>query len=492
MSATDSNVTKNFIYNVAYQVLFMLTPLITAPYLSRVLGADGVGSFSYTYNIANYFVLVAMLGINNHGCRVIARAGDDIQARSKAFHEVHTVQLISSGVALLLYVAYIVFVPSDAAGKTLASIWFVYIISAVFDINWLFFGLEKFRITVTRNVLIKLATVCLMFVVVRDSGDLAVYTLLYASSLLLSQLVLWPFARKLVVRYRPKARDVWRQFKNCLVLFIPVISISLYTSANTLILGTFGSMADVGVYDYASRFIGIPAALINSLGTVMMPRMIVVNSRAEDEGARYLRLSMGVVMLLLGAFAFGLVGISHNLSTVFLGRGFEDCEYVLNILVLALPFIAWANVLRTQYLIPCNRDRSYILSVVSGAVINVVLALLLVRPAGAFGMAISYAIAQAVVCLVQTASVRRELPFASYFKEGVPFLVLGLVMAMVTHASESFLPTDMAGLVLEIFIGAMCYSALVIVMSRVSNNETAQTAYGMVVGVVRKVMGRNR
>ena len=348
MSTKDSNVAKNFIYNVAYQVLLMLTPLITAPYLSRVLGADGIGSFSYTYNIANYFVLVAMLGINNHGCRVIARAGDDIQARSKAFHEVHTVQVISSGVALLLYVGYIVFVPSDAAGKILAFIWLVYIISAAFDINWLFFGLEKFRITVTRNVLIKLATVCLMFAIVRDAGDVAVYTLLYASSLLLSQLVLWPFARKLVVRYRPKACDVWRQFKSCLVLFIPVISISLYTSANTLILGMFGSMADVGVYDYASRFIGIPSALINSLGTVMMPRMIAVNSRSEDESARYLRLSMGVAMLLLGAFAFGLVGISHNLSTIFLGKGFENCEYVLKILAFASPFIAWANVLRTQ------------------------------------------------------------------------------------------------------------------------------------------------
>ena len=492
MSAKDSNVAKNFIYNVAYQVLLMLTPLITAPYLSRVLGADGVGAFSYTYNIANYFVLVAMLGINNHGCRVIARAGDDIQARSKAFHEVHTVQLISSGVALLLYIAYIAFAPSDVSGKTLAFIWLVYIISAALDINWLFFGLEKFRITVTRNALIKLATVCLMFVVVRDSGDVAAYTLLYASSLFLSQLVLWPFARNLVVPYHPKARDVWKQFKSCLVLFIPVISISLYTSANTLILGSFGSMADVGIYDYATRFIGIPTALINSLGTVMMPRMIVVNSRSEDEGARYLRLSMGVAMLLLGAFAFGLVGISHNLSTVFLGKGFESCEYVLKLLAFASPFIAWANVLRTQYLIPRNRDRSYILSVVSGAVVNVVLALFLVRPAGAFGMAISYTIAEAVVCLVQTASVRNELPFASYLKEGLPFLALGLVMAVVTHASESFLPASMVGLAVEILIGAVCYSVLVIIMSRVSNNETARTAYEMVAGVVRKVMGGNR
>ena len=107
-------------------------------------------------------------------------------------------------------------------------------------------------------------------------------------------------------------------------------------------------------------------------------------------------------------------------------------------------------------------------------------------------MAVSYAIAEATVCLVQTVSVRRELPFASYLKEGAPFLALGLVMAMVTHASESFLPADMAGLVLEILIGMVCYSALVIVMGRVSNNETAHTAYGMVAAVVRKVMGGNR
>ena len=489
MALKNSNVAKNFIYNVSYQILLMVTPLITAPYLSRVLGADGVGSFSYTYGIANYFVLVAMLGINNHGCRVIARAGDDIKLRSKSFFEVYAVQVISSGVAFFIYMLYVCFVPSDSAQRPLAFIWVLYVVSAALDINWLFFGLEKFRITVTRNAIIKIATICVMFLMVRKPGDVSSYTLLYSGSLLLSQLVLWPFAKRYLVFTRPRARNIWKQFKSCVVLFIPVISVSLYTSVNTLVLGTFGTMADVGVYDYAMRFIGIPAALINSLGTVMMPRMIAVSSKSEQEGARYIRLSMGVAMLLLGAFSFGLVGISHYLSTVFLGDGFEECEYMLKVLAVSTPFIAWANVLRTQYLIPRNRDRSYIISVVSGAVANILLALVLVRSAGAFGMAIGYTIAQAVVCLVQTVSVWTELPLVSYFKESFPFLGLGLIMSEIVSFSECFLPSNMTGLGLEILIGAVSYLALVIIYSRFSSNETASLVVNIARFGVRKFIG---
>lgn len=470
----------------------MLMPLVTAPYLSRVLGADSVGMFSYTYSIANYFVLLAMLGINNHGTRVIARAGDDVQARSKAFYEVYAVQLISSSVVLVLYVCYILFVAIEPIEKTLAVIWLLYIISAALDINWLFFGLEKFRITVTRNAIIKLLTVALMFVVVHRPEDVTSYTVVYAGGLLLSQAVLWPFANKLLVRVRPRARDVLRQFKSCLVLFIPVVAISFYTSFNTLVLGSFGTMADVAIFDYAMRFIGIPLALINSLGTVMMPRMIAAKSKSEDEGARYLRLSMGVVMMLLGAFSLGLVGISHNLATVFLGDGFAGCEQVLNALVFSTPFVAWANVVRTQYLIPCNRDRSYILSVVLGAVVNVVLSLMLVRSAGAFGMAVSYAAAQAAVCVVQTASVWNELPFLSYLREGFPFLALGVVMVFVIGTSESVLPASMGGLAIEIVIGAVCYTASVVALSKFTKNETARAACGMARNVLDGILRRSR
>ena len=491
MALKDSIVAKNYIYNVLYQILVMFTPLITAPYLSRVLGADGVGLFSYTYNIANYFVLVAMLGINNHGCRVVARAGDDVRLRSKAFFEVYAVQVISSGMAFILYLLYAWSIPGDSTQRSLAFIWVLYVISGALDINWLFFGLEKFRITVTRNAIIKIATICLMFAVVKKPEDLSSYTFIYAASLLISQLVLWPFAKGYLVFVRPCARDILKQLKSCIVLFIPVISISLYTSVNTLVLGVFGTMADVGVYDYAMRFIGIPAALINSLGTVMMPRMIAVSSKSEQEGARYLRLSMGVAMLLLGAFSFGLVGISHNLSTVFLGDGFEGCEYVLKILAISTPFIAWANVLRTQYLIPRNRDRSYIISVVSGAVANILLALMMVRSAGAIGMAISYTIAQAVVCVVQSVPVRMELPLFSYFKEGLPFLGFGMIMSTIVAFFERFLPSTMVGLGLEILIGAISYSALVIIYSRVSNNETANLMFNIACGGVRKFTGRS-
>lgn len=148
-------VRKNFAYNVAYQVLALVIPLVTAPYLSRVLGSDGLGAYSYTYSVAQYFVLFAMLGVNNYGNRSIAVARDDPNKLRRVFWGIWLLQFALSLVFLGLYVLYSVCF-SDSA--VLALVWIPYVLSAGLDVNWLFFGLEKFKLTVTRNFIVKLVT----------------------------------------------------------------------------------------------------------------------------------------------------------------------------------------------------------------------------------------------------------------------------------------------------------------------------------------------
>ena len=221
-----TSIKKNFIYNMLYQILIMILPLITAPYLARVIGATGTGLYSYSYSIANYFVLFAMLGINNYGNRKIAQVRDDKQKLSRAFWTIYTMQFIMSLLVVFIYIMYIILFVKE--NQMLFIIQTFYVLSSCFDINWFFFGIEKFKLTVTRNTVIKVISVISIFLLVKTEEDLWIYTMIMALTILLTQLSIWPFLRKYVDLVKPKKEEVIKTLKPCIILFIPVIAVSIY------------------------------------------------------------------------------------------------------------------------------------------------------------------------------------------------------------------------------------------------------------------------
>ena len=189
-----NNPKKNFIYNLIYQILILIIPLITAPYLSRVVGADGVGTYSYTYSIVYYFMLLTLLGINNYGNRSIAKVRDDKRKLSKTFWSLYLFQLLMGVIMLIAYISYLYLF--DVKYRNIAIIQTLFIISAMLDINWLFFGLEEFKKTITRSTFVKIGNVILIFLLVKTKNDLWKYTLIMSGMTCLSQLILWSFLRK--------------------------------------------------------------------------------------------------------------------------------------------------------------------------------------------------------------------------------------------------------------------------------------------------------
>ena len=160
-----SSVKKNFLYNSAYQILNMIIPLITTPYISRVLGPKGVGVYSYSYSIAYYFVIFVMLGLNNYGNRTIAATKDNKQEMSKNFWNIYVTQFILGMSAILVYILYSLIYSSN---PKISIILGLYVLSSAFDVNWFFYGMEKFKLTVVRNSLIKLTSLAAIFVLVKS------------------------------------------------------------------------------------------------------------------------------------------------------------------------------------------------------------------------------------------------------------------------------------------------------------------------------------
>ena len=281
-----NSVRKNFLYNASYNILALIMPLITSPYISRVMGAELIGIHSYCYSIASYFGIFILLGLNNYGNRTIAEVKDNRENLSKTFCSIYIVQLIMAFVVIVLYIIYVIYLSQN---KIMAWIQLIYLLSVALDINWFFFGMEKFKLTVTRNTVIKITSVGLILTLVKEKDDIYIYGLIMAISPILSQIFLWFFLKDYVKLKKVSLKDIIRHIKPNLVLFIPVIAVSLYTTMSKIILGSLSSMEEVGLYESSSRLTQVPAMAITSLGTVMLPRMTnLIAQGKRKEAMKYI------------------------------------------------------------------------------------------------------------------------------------------------------------------------------------------------------------
>ena len=454
----NSSTKKNFIYSSLYQVLVLVLPLITTPYVSRVFGAENLGVYSYTNTIAQYFVIFAMLGLNNYGNRAVAMARDDKEELNAVFSEIYTMQLITGLLSLLVYVVYAVFIAQDY--KTYSLILTLYVLSAVFDINWLFFGLEKFKLTVTRNSIIKIGSVVAILVLVKTKDDLLIYTSIYAVSMLLSTIALWPYARKEVKYHFPKVQDVLKHIKPNMVMFIQVIAVSIYKYMDKLMLGGF-SKTETGYYENVEKIMTVALGFITAFGNVMLPRMSNMVARKNVAGVRQtIATSMRFVLGLSCALTFGMVAVAPEFVGLYFGKGFEPCITVMIALAPTMIFQSWANVIRTQYLIPFKHDNVYVGSVVFGALINFIINYLMIPKYGALGAVAGTIIAEASVAIIQTVAVRKELNISLYFKQGIPFLLFGFAMYALVRCVSGLQFSDFAKVAVEVVSGAVVYLIL--------------------------------
>lgn len=457
--AKISKLKLNLFYNICYQILSLIVPLITAPYISRVLGASGIGEYSYSYSVAHYFVLFVMLGVLNYGNREIASVKDSVNKVALKFSEIYIVQLAMGIVVIGLYVIYVAFFCKFNRLVAMAQI--LYIVSALLDISWLYFGIEQFKTTAGVSSLNKIVTTILIFLLVQDKNDVFIYTVILAGGVLLNNIFYWIMLKRYinVSAISLNLRDIRKHLQPMLVLFIPVIAVSVYKYMDKIMLGILIGTSEVGIYESAEKFVNLPLSLITAVGTVMLPRISNLKEKVQDkEIKKYNYISMILIMFLGFGIVFGLAGISDRLIPWFYGIEFVRSTYVLLVLLPSVLFVSWANVVRTQCLLPNKRDKEYCISVILGAVVNFIVNILLIQKYGAIGAAIGTSIAELFVCLIQSFQTRNEMEFIKYIIDSIPFVISAVAMFFIIH-SITF-KSDLYTVVTRISVGGLLYCAL--------------------------------
>jgi len=446
---------KNFLYNIIYQIFLYIIPLVTVPYISRILGVENIGIYSYTYSIVYYFMLGTMLGINNYGARNIAKLSKDKEKMSEKFCSIYYLQLILGIIMLISYNLLIFNIYNQY--RTISLIQNIFLISSILDINWLYFGLEEFKITVSRNIIIKLLSLILIYIFVKTPNDLWIYTLIMSGSTLLSQLYLWIFAKKYINLKKVSIHSIFANLKGCLVLFIPVIAYGIYRVMDKTMIGMLSSTSELGIYESAEKIINIPVGIITALGTVMLPSM----SKLDENAIRKKIISsFELCFFIILPISFGLFLISKDFSILFFGKEFTKTGLIIKLLIPTIIFSGVANVIRTNYLIPNEKDNIYINSTICGAVINLIMNLLLIKRYGAFGACMGTIAAEFSVMLYQILCVRNNIDFKKILKLFLKYAIRSIIMSIFIIIFEFIIDNIFIKIITQLIIGIIIYMSL--------------------------------
>ncbi len=466
MSRHETNTTsqmpslrKNVVLYTLYQVLTVLTPLVTAWYVSRVLGAQKVGIYSYTGADQMYFAMFASLGTGIYGAREIARHRSDRAAYSKLFWEIELLTVFTTTIMLIAWGAWIFFHPEERIYYTILTIC---VLAVLFDISWFYTGLEQFKYTVAQNSIFKILCVAAVFIWVKSENDLPVYMLIMSLSSIFSHISMWIYLPKFLEPVKGKLH-IFSHLPKTIIYFIPNVASSVYTVLDkSLINYITGNHLENGYYEQATKIINMMKTVtFAAVNSVVGSRMAYLFERGNEEEIRSkLQISLHYILFMGVGICFGLLGVANRFVPFFFGAGYDDVVPILYILSPLIIIVGISNCLGTQYYIPSGRQKASACLIIIGAVVNIMLNLVLIRYMGARGAALSSVFAELLILVTMIILGRGYLTFLQLFKTLWKKLLAGICMLAVIF-DIGFLPIHFyAILALQIVIGALLYVCL--------------------------------
>ncbi len=464
MDKKKPNVKLNVVYDTFYRILTTITPFVTAPYVARVIGADGIGIQSYTQSIQSYFIMFSSLGTAVYGAREIARNRDDDDARSRLFWELEIMCILTTSVCFLLWLPLIF--NSTEYGK-IYLVLSLGVIGTALDISWFYTGLEKFKAIVARNTVVKIVEVVLLFTLVKSSDDLIIYISISAFASFFCVLSYWIGLGKLVSFVPLKKLKIFRHFKGTLIFFLPSIASSIYLMLDKPLLKWItGDNAEIGYYQQAQKFIDVLKSLVFvSINSVVGVRMSNLYAKDEkDEIRRNFSSSLNYILFMGFGCTFGLSAVAKVLVPLFYGPGYDKVVPLIYLFSPIVIIIGVSNCIEMQYFTPCGRRAESIRYLVVGAVVNLCLNVLLIPSLKAFGATLATLIAEFIITVQYVHNSRGVISLKAIWLIGYKKLFSGLLMFISVVLIGLIDMNRILLLVIQIVSGVVIYVSLLLLM----------------------------
>ena len=445
----------------------MIIPLVTTPYLSRVLGRENIGIYSYIASVTAYFTLFATFGFHTYGQRQIAYNQDNKEKNSEIFAEVMADKFIFTAIALLLYTGIVIFNKGEYRIFFTAS--GLLIVSTFFDLSWFFQGIENFKIIFIRSMVLKIGGLIFIFSFVRSKEDLAVYIFADSAANFLGNISVWPAVIKHLKGFRPKIPDLRPGLKISAELFVPMIAIYIYSLADRTMLGLTGNKAESGVYEQAHKILRLLEMILVSLSTVLIPRISFIYKNENINKVKDTIDKAYKFIIFLGMpISFGLFAVADNMVPWFFGDGYEKVAVLLKMSSPIILVIGMANIAGNAVLIPIEEHNKTTMATMAGAAVNIVLNSVLIGVSFSTGAMTASIIAETIVCVIEMFFARKYLflknilkyIFAAAFISAIMYMIIMLISRIV----------DISGIALtivQVLSGAAVYGVLFLILKNI-------------------------
>ena len=461
-------VIKNYLYNLSYQILTIILPIITVPYVTRIFTSEDLGNYGFYNSIVSYFSLFAMLGIGLYGTKQIAAASDV----SSTFWNIYAIQLIASLISIFVYVIVILCIPTMS--EIIPLILFISLFSKIIDISWLFAGKEDFKKITLRNTVVKVVGVISIFTFIKSNEDLYLYIFLIVVFDFLGQLVMWVPAKKFIKRPSFNMKIMKKNLHPIVLLFLPQVAISLYVVLDRTLLGLLGSYSDVGIYEQGQKLTSIIYKIVSSLGVVMLPRVAnLLSERRDKEAQNMVKFSFILYNLIIFPMMFGLIAVNEVFVELFLGKDFQDVKYVLYITTINIMLVGWTNILGHQVLVVRNKNKEFMLSTTIPAFVSVAVNIAVIPFFGYVGASMTAVIVEFLAFTIQWYYSRNIINKNLLFnKDLVKIVCSSLVMFSAVMLSKKILELDgFIGLLVYVGIGGASYLMMILLLKTVNIRE---------------------
>lgn len=468
------SIEKNIALSTIYQILVLMTPLITTPYISRVLGPAGTGVYSYANSYQMYFTMLAALGTPTYGLREIARNRDDIHLRSRLFWEIELLTICTSMICIVIWILFSYFQKANSCYYYILTL---SLITVLLDISWFYAGLEEFKYTVTINSIFRILGVVAQLLFVRSEDDVAIYILILSLSSMLGAGSMWFTLARFVEAPKWKELRVSYHLKATMVYFVPTISTSIYTVLDKTLIGIIcKDNSENGYYDAATKIIGILKSLtFTSINSVMGSRISFLFAKNKMEEIIFrIKKSIDYILFMGIGFFFGIMGVAHNFIPVFFGAGYTKSISILISLSPMIFIIGLSNCLDGQYYTPAGLKKICIKFILVGAISNVLLNLLLIPLYKGIGASTASVITELLITILYISNAKGFYSWKDLMYQAYKKIIAGLIMFGSILIISLLKMSILHQLAMQIVCGVLIYIVVLVILRDEFINDIRQ------------------
>lgn len=392
----------NAILNIIYTISNMIFPLITFPYVSRILLADGMGKVSFFTAVSNYAVMIASLGISTYGIRAIAKVRNNKKELSKVTAELLFINIVMTCIVIVILLSSINFITKFSDNKQLLFINLILIFSSAIGMNWFYSGLEQYAYITKRSIAFKTLSLVLVFLFVHQKSDYVIYAAITAFSMIGSHVVNFIYARRFISLKNVGALNIRKHIRPMLLLFASILAVNIYTNLDTVMLGFISSDREVGLYTVAVKVKSLLLAIVNAISVVLLPRLSFYLSENRIDGFnKILKKSISLILMISIPLVI-FFNIEADDSILLLGGSdYVEAKLCMQIVMPILIISGISNIAGNQILIPFGKDSFFMTAVVIGSIIDLILNAFLMPKYGAIGAAVATLTAELTQMLIQ-------------------------------------------------------------------------------------------